>query len=185
LRVTRPQFRAELLRSRGLTIGYFDGRYSSPAYDLLEEDAESEPSFSAIVGAFTAAFNHYVRGELRFGKDMTYEVLPTAPAKQWKWEAATHTGEGWPAAPNVGPDLVPALLNNAYLRVQVENGYFDLSTPFFATEYTMDHLLVPEEAYDRIHFKYYDTGHMIYLHIPSLAELSANVRQFITRVSAH
>jgi carboxypeptidase C (cathepsin A) len=183
LRVTRPQFRAELLRSRGLTIGYFDGRYSSPAYDLLEEDAESEPSFSAIVGAFTAAFNHYVRGELRFGKDMTYEVLPTAPAKQWKWEAATHTGEGWPAAPNVGPDLVPALLNNAYLRVQVENGYFDLSTPFFATEYMMDHLLVPKEAYDRIHFKYYDAGHMMYLYIPSLAKLSANVRLFITQVS--
>lgn len=185
LRVTRPQFRAELLRSRGLTIGYYDGRFSSPTYDLLEEDAESAPSFSAVVGAFTAAFNHYVREELRFGEDMTYAVLPAAPAKQWKWEAATHTGQGWPAAPNAAPDLVKGLLDNAYLQVQVENGYFDLSTPFFATEYTMNHLLVPKEAYDRIHFEYYDAGHMIYLHIPSLAKLSANVRLFITQVSTH
>lgn len=185
LRVTRAQFRAELLRSRGLTIGYFDGRYNAPTYDLLEERARSEPSYSAIVGAFTAAFNSYVREELEFGKDMTYKVLPSAPASQWKWKSATHTGEAWPSAPNVEPDLVQDLLDNAYLQVQVENGYFDLSTPFFATEYTMDHLLVPKDAYDRIHFKYYDAGHMIYLHAPSLTKLAANVRAFITQVSTH
>jgi carboxypeptidase C (cathepsin A) len=185
LRVTQPQFRAEILRGRGLTIGYYSGRYSSATYDVLEENARSEPSFIAIVGAFTGAFNYYLREELKFGQGMTYKVLPNEPSEQWKWKAATNAGEGWPTSPNVEPDLVRDLLANTYLQVQVENGYFDLSTPFFATEYTMDHLLVPKQAYDRIHFKYYTAGHMMYLHVPDLEKLSANVRTFITQVSQH
>lgn len=185
LRVTRPQFRAELLRSRGLEIGYYDGRYNSPIYDLLEENAQEEPSYSAIVGAFTAAFNTYVRDDLKFGDDMTYKVLPTAPSEHWNWKSATNAGEGWPTAPNVEPDLVSDLLDNANLQVQVENGYFDLSTPFYATEFTMDHLLLPKSAEDRIHFEYYDAGHMMYLRESALQKLSANVRAFITQASTH
>jgi len=183
LRVTRPQFRAELLRSRGLAIGYYDGRYNSPIYDLLEENAQEMPSYSAIVGAFTASFNTYVRDDLKFGDDMTYQVLPNAPAEQWKWKSATNAGEGWPTAPNVEPDLISDLLDNANLQVQVENGYFDLSTPFFATEFTMDHLLLPKSAEDRIHFEYYDAGHMMYLRESALQKLAANVRAFVTQVS--
>ncbi|MGH9715994.1 MAG: S10 family peptidase [Candidatus Acidiferrales bacterium] len=185
LRVTRPQFRAELLRSRGVTIGYYDGRYTSPTYDLLEENAASEPSYSAIVGAFTAAFNSYVRDDLKFGEGMIYKVLPNAPSQHWKWKSATNAGEGWPTAPNVEPDLISDLLDNANLQVQVENGYFDLSTPFFATEFTMNHLLLPKSASDRIHFEYYDAGHMMYLRESALQKLAANVRAFITQVSRH
>jgi carboxypeptidase C (cathepsin A) len=185
LRVTRPQFRAEILRSRGVTIGYYDGRYNSPTYDLLEEFAQSEPSYSAIVGAFTAAFNSYVRDDLKFGEGMNYKVLPNAPSRQWKWKSATNAGQGWPSSPNVEPDLISDLLDNAYLQVQVENGYFDLSTPFFGSEFTMDHLLLPKSAADRIHFKYYDAGHMMYLRTSALAQLAANVRAFITQVSPH
>jgi len=183
--VTRPQFRAELLRSRGVAIGYYDGRYNSPIYDLLEENAQEEPSYSAIVGAFTAAFNTYVRDELKFGDDMIYKVLPNEPSEKWNWKSATNAGEGWPTAPNVEPDLVSDLLDNANLQVQVENGYFDLSTPFYATEFTMDHLLLPKSAEDRIHFEYYDAGHMMYLRESALQNLSSNVRAFVTQVSTH
>jgi len=183
LRVTRPQFRAELLRSRGLAIGYYDGRYNSPIYDLLEENAQEEPSYTAIVGGFTAAFNSYVRDELKFGDDMHYEVLGNQPAEKWKWKSASNVGEGWPTSPNVEPDLASDLLDNANLRVQVENGYFDLSTPFFGTEFTMDHLLLPKSAQDRIDFKFYDAGHMMYLRESALRNLADNVRAFITQVS--
>ena len=185
LRVTMQQFRAEILRSRGVTIGYYDGRYNSPTYDLLEENAQAMPSYSAIVGAFTAAFNSYVRDDLKFGEGMNYKVLPNAPSRKWKWKSATNAGQGWPSSPNVEPDLISDLLDNAYLQVQVENGYFDLSTPFFGTEFTMDHLLLPKSAADRIHFKYYDAGHMMYLRQSALEQLAANVRAFITQVSTH
>jgi carboxypeptidase C (cathepsin A) len=185
LRVNMQQFRAEILRSRGATIGYYDGRYNSPTYDLLEEYAQAMPSYSGIIGAFTAAFNSYVRDDLKFGEGMNYKVLPNAPSQKWKWKSATNAGQGWPSSPNVEPDLISDLLDNSYLQVQVENGYFDLSTPFFGSEFTMDHLLLPKSAAGRIQFKYYDAGHMIYLRTSALAQLAANVRAFITQVSTH
>jgi carboxypeptidase C (cathepsin A) len=186
LRVNLPQFRAELLRSRGLTIGRYDARYNAATYDVLEEYAADDPSYSAVLGAFTGAFNTYLREELKFGEGMTYKVLPNAPSQHWKWKGSTgNPEEGFPSAPNVEDDLIHELLDNAYLQVQVENGYFDLATPFYATEFTMNHLLLPKSASDRIHLQYYDAGHMMYLHVPDLEKLSGNVRSFITQVSKH
>ncbi len=78
-------------------------------------------------------------------------------------------------------DLVQAFVTNPGLRVEVENGLYDLATPFFATEYTMDHLSLPEAARSRIALKYYEAGHMMYLHRASLQELKANVARFISQ----
>lgn len=185
LRVNLSQFRAELLRSRGLTIGRYDGRYNAATYDVLEEYASDDPSYNAVLGAFTAAFNSYVRDELKFGEGMTYNVLPSAPSEHWNWKSSTNLQNGFPSAPNVENDLVQELQDNSYLQVQVENGYFDLATPFFGTEFTMDHLLLPKTDSDRIHLQYYEAGHMMYLHVPDLEKLSSNVHTFISAVSKH
>jgi carboxypeptidase C (cathepsin A) len=179
LRVTLPQFQAELQRSRGLTVGRYDGRYSGPTYDLLTEYAEFDPSFSGVLGAFTAAFNSYVRSDLKFGDDKTYKVLPNEPGQAWDWKRSSGPGSFFPGAPNVETDLIRELIQNAQLQVQVENGFFDMATPFFATEYTMDHLLLPGNVRDRIHLQYYNAGHMMYLHEEDLAKLRANIGSFI------
>ena len=186
LRVALPQFQAELQRSRGLTVGRYDGRYSGPTYDLLTEYAEFDPSFSGVLGAFTAAFNSYVRSELKFGGDQTYRVLPTEPSQNWDWKRhGGGPGSEFPGAPNVEGDLIREMIQNAQLQVQVENGYFDMATPFFATEYTMDHLLLPADAQSRIRLQYYNAGHMMYLHEEDLADLKGNVGTFIDSAWKH
>jgi carboxypeptidase C (cathepsin A) len=179
LRVALPQFQAELQRSRGLTVGRYDARYAGPTYDLLSETAEFDPSFSAVLGAFTAAFNSYVREDLKFGQDKTYKVLPSAPSEGWDWKHNAGPGSTFPVVPNVEPDLVRELIENPQLQVQVENGYFDMATPFLATEYTMDHLLLPGNLRDHIHFQYYSAGHMMYLHEEDLTKLKGNIAIFI------
>ena len=179
LRVALPQFQAELQRSRGLTIGRYDARFMGETYDLLTEFAEFDPSFSGILGAFTAAFNSYVRGDLKFGDGKIYKVLPKEPGLAWDWKHNSGYASFFPGAPNVEGDLVRVLIENPHLRVQVENGLFDMATPFFATEYTMDHLLLPGNARDRIQLNYYDAGHMMYLNEKDLAKLKANVGSFI------
>ncbi len=181
LRVTLSQFMAELQRSRGLTIGRYDARYMGDTYDLLTENAEFDPSFSGVLGAFTAAFNSYIRSDLKFGDDKTYNVLPGEPSRVWDWKHNSGGGSFFPGAPNVEGDLIRLMIENPHLKVQVENGIFDLATPFFATEYTMDHLLLPENARDRIRMKYYNAGHMIYLHEEDLAKLKNNIGDFIDR----
>ncbi len=179
LRVMLPQFQAELQRSRGLTIGRYDARYMGETYDLLTEYAEFDPSFSGLLSAFTAAFNSYVRSDLKFGDDKTYKALPAEPGQVWDWKHNSGQGSFFPGAPNVEGDLIRLLIENPHLKVQIENGFFDMATPFFATEYTMDHLLLPVNARDRIHLNYYKAGHMMYLRDEDLAKLKINIGGFI------
>ena len=177
LRVNLRQFMAELQRSRGMVTGRLDSRFSGPLPDLLSEYAPGDPQSNAVTGAFTAAVNSYLRGELKFESPDRY-WLGGGNNGQWNW---TREGaRGWATTTYVGSDLSEALINNPYLRVEIENGYYDLATPFFATEYTVSHLegLSPELR-DNIKLKYYDAGHMMYLYEPALAALKQNIARFI------
>src|SRR5437588_2502894 len=183
LRVNLPQFMKELQRSRGLTTGRLDARFSGPTFDLLGEFAEYDPQETAISGAFVAAFNGYVREDLKFGQDKTYRVAGDGAGRQWDWKH--HGGEnfGFPGSPNVEGDLVGAMISNPHLQIEVENGIYDLATPFLATEYTMDHLGLAENLRKNIHLKYYEAGHMMYVRDEDLAKLKANVASFIDGAS--
>jgi carboxypeptidase C (cathepsin A) len=184
LRVNLAQFMKELQRSRELTTGRLDARFSGPSYDLLGEYAEYDPQSTAVSGAFTAAFNDYVREQLKFGQDKDYIILSGEAGRNWDWKHET-TGRrlGFPGSPNVVRELIEAMISNPHLQVEVENGIYDLATPFFATEYTMDHLGLPEKLQRHIHMEYYAAGHMMYLREEDLAKLKNNVAGFIERAS--
>ena len=182
LRVTLGQFMEELQRHRGLTTGRLDSRYSGLTYDLLSEFAESDPQSAAVTGAFTAAFNSYVRDDLKFGQDKTYRAISEGVGQNWDWKHQTGRGRDFFRG-NVEGDLVQALLANPHLQVEVENGYYDMATPFFATEYTMEHLGLPEQLQKNIRLKYYDAGHMMYLRDEDLTKLKSNIVAFIDSAS--
>jgi len=183
LRVNLPQFMEELQRNRGLTTGRLDARFSGYTYDLLGEFANSDPQSDAITGAYTAAFNAYVRDELKFGQDKKYRTGSDEAGNNWEWKHKVGENYGFPGSPNVEGDLIQALLTNPHLQVEVENGLYDLATPFFATEYTMEHLGLPEKLQKNIHLQYYDAGHMMYVHDEDLAKLKSNVGAFIDAAS--
>jgi carboxypeptidase C (cathepsin A) len=180
LRVNLPQFMVELQRSRKLSTGRLDARFSGPSPDLLAEYADYDPQSTAVEGAFVAAFNSYVREDLKFGKDLTYNTMAEDAGRQWDWKRPGHDQDyGFPGAPNVEADLVQALVTNPHLHVEVENGLYDLATPFFATEFTMTHLGLPENMQKNITLQYYDAGHMMYLHEADLSKLKTNVAAFL------
>lgn len=173
----------ELQRGKGLTTGRLDARFSGPIYDLLGEYAEYDPQDAGISGAFTAAFNTYVREELKFGQDKTYAIGSRDAGREWNWKHETGERYGFPGSPNVEGDLIEAMISNTHLQVQVENGLYDLATPFFATEYTMDHLGLPANIRSHIDMKYYSAGHMMYVRDDDLAKLKNNVASFIDTAS--
>jgi carboxypeptidase C (cathepsin A) len=183
LRVTLSQFRQELQRSRGETTGRLDARYSGFTFDLLGEHAEYDPQSTSISGAFTAAFNSYVREELKFGRDKDYIIISEQAGRNWDWKRQGGERSFFPFAPNVEGDLAEALIANPHLQVEVENGIFDLATPFFASEFTMEHLGLPEKLQGHIQQKYYDAGHMMYLNQAALAKLKENIARFIDSTS--
>ena len=186
LRVKLGQFMEELQRNKGLATGRLDSRYTGFIYDLLGEFAESDPQSSAVTGAFTAAFNTYIREDLKFSQERNYHAISEGVGSNWDWKHQTGRGRGFfPGSPNVEGDLAQALLSNPHLQVQVENGYYDMATPFFATEYTMDHLGLPEQLQKNIKLDYYDAGHMMYLRDEDLAKLKANIANLIDSTSKH
>jgi carboxypeptidase C (cathepsin A) len=183
LRVKLPQFMEELQRSRGLTTGRLDARFSGPIYNLLSEFAEYDPQSTAISSAFTAAFNSYAREELKVTADKSYTIGNDQAGRNWDWKREGGRRFGFPGAPNVEGDLVDAMVANPHLKVQVENGIYDLATPFSGSEYTMEHLGLPEKLRGNIRMNYYDAGHMMYVREQDLAKLKANVASFIDAAS--
>jgi len=185
LRVTLGQFSVELQRSKGLTSGRIDARFNGYTPDLLSETAQGDPEGPAVGGAFTALLNQYTHEELKFGLDKNYNNSAQGANGGWVW---THGGRGgrgggFPGAPNVMPDLAQAMITNPKLLVEVENGYYDMATPFFESEFMAQHLGLPAELQSHIWMKYYEAGHMMYLHDESRVQLHNNIAAFVDRAT--
>ena len=177
LRVSEVQFAHELLKARGLTVGRLDGRFTGPTSDPRAKETDYDPQSSAISAAFAAAFLDYYHGELRFGQGETYHTTNFGIGDKWKWTHRTEQGEQ--PIVNSGVDLADTLIKDPNLRVLVLNGYYDLATPFSATEYVMMHLGVPPELGAHVQMKYYEAGHMMYVHPASLAKMKRDLDAFI------
>jgi carboxypeptidase C (cathepsin A) len=179
LRIDGGEFEHALQSDADVTTGRLDSRFSGPSLDPLSQRAEYDPQSAAIGSAYVATFNNYVRKDLHYGVAMHYrpEVRlfmtwdsrhqpPGAPAKM-------------PQGLNVIPDLANAMKYDPDLKIMLNGGYFDLATPFFEGMYEMAHLPMPRKLQANIEYHYYESGHMVYAHLPALKMLHDNVAAFI------
>ncbi|MCL5097558.1 MAG: peptidase S10 [Candidatus Omnitrophica bacterium] len=171
LRVSIGRFAEELLRDQGRVIGRYDSRYEGYVRDRLASNMPYDPSGEAVYGVFTATFNQYVRTELKYESDLPYEIL-TGNVQPWNWGEQN-------AFLNVAETLADSLTRNPFLQVHVSSGYYDLATPFFATQYTFNHLGIDPALLKNIHMDYYTAGHMMYLNLADLKKQKADLARFI------
>lgn len=179
LRVNASQFEKELLREHGLTVGRLDARFTGETGDPLAENAEYDPQSADISSAYVSLFNQYMHEDLNYGRDKLYAI--SGRVNPWDWSHGARGG--WPGHTNVATDLANTLSTNPKLHVMLNSGLFDLATPYFAAEWTMDHLGVPPNVRSQITEAEYMSGHMIYVHEPSLAKFKSNVAAFIDKTS--
>ena len=172
LRIDIHRFTKELRRSEGITVGRLDSRYTGFDKDGVGENYESDPSYNAILGPYTATMYDYVRRDLEVELDRHYEIL-TSLYQSWKYDE--HENQ----FVNTAEQLRKAFQLNPALKVIVCNGYFDLATPYFATRYTFDHIELPARLVENIQMTYYRSGHMMYTHKPSLAQVTQDLKEFI------
>lgn len=172
MRVEISRFTKELLRSQRRTVGRIDARFTGIDLDAAGEGPEYDPSIAAIMGPYTATLNDYVRGDLKFDSDLPYEILT---GRVFPWSFKPYEGR----YVDVGETLRSAMTQNPFLRVFVAKGYYDLATPFFAADYTFDHLGLDPSLRGHLTGAYYESGHMVYAHLPSLAKLKQDTAQFI------
>jgi len=176
LRIHAQHFFKELLRERGLTVGRLDSRLTGRDRLGITEAPEYDPLLTNITGPFMATFYDYVRSELKFESDLPYETL-SGFVHPWSYAEFENRYV------NVGETLRAAMTYNPHLKVFVANGYYDLGTPYFATEYTFNHLGLDESLRKNISMEYYDAGHMMYIHIPSLKQMKRDLAGFIKGAS--
>ena len=180
LRVSGPQFEHELLNQDDLTTGRLDTRFSGPSMNPLGEEAEYDPQGAAISSAYVSAFNDYVRRVLHYRTELTYIPLSLKVNNAWNFDHRTPDGsKDSPRGTNVMPDLATAIKRDPTLKIMVNGGYFDLATPFFEGIYEMKHLPIPRKLQGNIQYHYYQSGHMVYVHVPALKQLQHNVTTFI------
>jgi carboxypeptidase C (cathepsin A) len=172
LRINIYRFIKELLRDERRTVGRLDSRFTGIDRDSAGEYSEFDPSMANITGTYTAGLYEYVRGELKFESDLPYEILNP---KVWPWSYSDYENQ----YVNVAETLRKAISTNPYLKVFVANGFYDLATPHFATEYTFNHLGLDPSLRDNISMEYYEAGHMMYIHLPSLGKLKQDLTAFI------
>ena len=180
LRVNGGEFDKNLLGS-DVTAGRLDGRFSGPTLDPMSKEAEYDPQSAAISSAYVSAFNDYVRKTLKFGEHKIYKEI-TDIERNWDF---MHQPPGStskvPASMNVMPDLAAAMKMNPNLKVQLNGGYYDLATPFFAAQWELEHLPMQHTLLSNTETHFYTSGHMVYAHEPDLKALHDNVAAFIAK----
>lgn len=178
-RIRDDYFRKLLLRETSQVVGRFDSRYLGQDQNDVENSPDGDPSDYGISSAYTAAQNHYLFHTLGIKRDETYRIFTDEAWEHWNWVSAQ---ERWyQASPiDVTQKLDRGMRENPNLQLFVANGYYDLATPFFATELALTRYRMDP---DRIKMHYFEAGHMMYTHQPSFERLAKALKAFVLDAS--
>ena len=171
LRIEINRFVKELRRTERITVGRLDSRFTSHDRTSIGEMNEFDPFYAAIQGPYTATFNDYITRQLQFENDLSYNILANL-YETWKYDKQQNQYL------DASETLRKSLNYNPSMKIFVANGYYDLATPFFATEYTMDHLQIEPHLRNNLQMEYYDAGHMMYLKEDCLKKLKVDLDRF-------
>lgn len=177
LRVNGGQFEQTLLADENLTTGRLDTRFSGPTIDALSESADYDPQSSAISSAYVSLFNEYVRQTLKYGEGQTYLDSALFNGHHWDWKMKGQM------ITNVSQALAGALTMNPRLKVLVLGGYYDLATPYFSAQYEEKHLPISADLAKNIEYKWFESGHMVYVRDECIKQLHDRVAAFIGSTS--
>lgn len=166
LRIPLLRFAKELLRPEKLMVGRMDVRFTSLPIDECADRIDFDPSLDGIIPGFQAAMQSYMRDELKIPNNEPYVILQSLP--NWDYKSFL----------NVSEQLRDLMIRNVGMQVFVGSGYYDLATPYFASDYTMSHLGAPSRVHERIRRSYYEAGHMMYLKSEAHRKMKEDLKKF-------
>jgi carboxypeptidase C (cathepsin A) len=180
LRVDLSRFRKELLRDQRQTVGRFDSRYTGVDPDAAGDSPDFDASSEAISGAFIGSLHEYLAHDLNYETAMTYRLSARdEDGFKWDWSHKAAGSDRAQNNPNTAVDLAAAMRTNPYLKVLSLNGWYDMATPFFGTEYDLQHMMLEPAQQQNLEFRYYPAGHMAYLNPAALHQMRLDVEAFI------
>jgi carboxypeptidase C (cathepsin A) len=195
LRIPLSVFQRRLLADATST-GRFDARFTTPELQPLvpvQGDSAAGAATTAIWGALSTSFDAYLQSELHYHSRRLYVQSSAAAFKAWDWgryqpplsalDEGVGSSQSLARVRNVAPALARAMSNDPGMQLMLNNGWFDMATPFFATDYTIAHMGLPAALAGHIHEYYYPVGHMLYLNPAVLPQLAANIDRFIAHAT--
>lgn len=184
LRVKNGEYFAELLRDEGELVGRLDSRFRGTTLDGIAQNGMYDPQSKAISPAYITGFLDYFYNELKVNRKLHYQTSASGrKGFKWDWKHKGNMRWGTQAAVNTSDDMARTMIQNPNVKVLILNGYYDIATVFYGVEYTIDHLGLPPEIKENIIMKYYEAGHMMYTHQPSLEKFKKDVSEFIDMTS--
>ena len=180
LRVDLSRFRKELLRNQRETVGRFDSRYTGIDADAAGDSPEYDASDTAISGAFIGTLNTYLARDLNYQTNMAYRASASEEEGfKWDWSHKAPGARNALQSPDTALDLAAAMRENPYLKVLSLNGWYDMATPFFGTEYDLNHMMLEPAQQRNLEYRYYPAGHMVYLNPDALHAMRVDVERFV------
>jgi len=170
LREPIERFTNDLLKDRNRSVGRYDSRFSGIRLHPGTDSQDFDPSGEAVNGPFTAAFNDYVRRELRFETDLPYETM--AEVNPWNLAENKYL--------DVATNLKEAMSRNPYLKIWVCCGYYDLATPYFAAQSVVRGMNLDPAIRNNIQFTFYESGHMLYIEKGAREKFKGDLERFLT-----
>ena len=180
LKVKASEYFNELLRSQGKTVGRLDSRYIGINENSKNQYAITDPQSNAISPAYTVGFLDYLHGNLGVSKELNYKTTAGID-KDFKWDWSHKGNQGWGTqiAINTAIDMASAMSKDPNMKVLIMNGYYDLATVFYGVEHTIDHMNLAPEIQKNVIMTYYESGHMMYIHPPSMKKFKKDLVNFI------
>jgi len=181
LKVKARAYFNELLRKEGKTVGRLDSRYSGINENPSNQYAITDPQSDAISPAYTVGFLDYLHGDLGVSKALNYKTSARVAYDNFKWDWSHRGNIGWgtQVAINTSIDMASAMSKDPNLKVLIMNGYYDLATVFYGVEHTITHMNLAPEIRDNIIMTYYESGHMMYIHEPSMRKFKIDLSNFL------
>jgi carboxypeptidase C (cathepsin A) len=184
LRVNAGEFFAELLRDEGAQVGRLDSRYRGINQSLLSQTGDHDPFTTSLGLPYTSTFLDYYYGALGMDPAVPYSISAyRREGFKWNWDHLGNASWGTRMAIQTATDMAQTMSRNPYTKVLIMNGYFDLGTPFYAVEHTLDHLGLTPEIRANITMTYYMAGHMMYTDEDSFDAFAKDLRTFISEAS--
>jgi len=172
LRIDLQEFLKELLRNERRMVGRLDSRFTGIDRAPAGSAPDFDPSMTAIRPPYTSVFNDYVRKELGYKSDSDYFILGGGITTPWNW----NVNNGYT---DTSIALNTAMRKNPYMKVFIASGYYDMATPYFATEHTIAAMNIDPELKKNFSFSYYESGHMMYIEVGSLMKIKGDIQKFI------
>lgn len=175
-RIDIEVFARELLRDQNRIVGLYDAAVT--AIDPFPNRTNYEgidPTLDGLDRLFTGAINSHLRDTLKVETELTYNLLNEETFKAWKFDMKGELKQGFIGAVD---DLRVGMTLNPYMQVYITHGYYDLVTPYFASNHLADLMRLDPEIRPNLTLRHFQGGHMFYSWADSRQQWFAEMQKF-------